>query len=207
MLPRVKFSVATPSADRVHYVNEHDVRIVLSRLPIALWRRLRAVHFTDRPRARVLGYVTAGMREITLCALPPRIGLTKALRWGQTAEQFGAKQGQKWPTLAVRRFMLYAVFLHELGHLQVIDDAARSDRLKFAREKLAHEFALEWCARLWSTPFPHSDPIHNPPSPEELDRVGRTSGGSSVQVMPGSGSRSVIYLEHLLDQPGREVGW
>jgi hypothetical protein len=87
---------------------------------------------------------------------------------GQTPEQFGAKPGQKWSALAIRRFMLYDVFLHELGHLQVVNDQARSHRLKFAREKLAEEFAVEWCARLWSERFDHPDPVHNPPTKEEI---------------------------------------
>lgn len=87
---------------------------------------------------------------------------------GQTPEQFGAKPGQKWPPLAVRRFMLYDVFLHELGHLQPINENARSLRLKFARETLAQTFAVEWCNRMWSGPFAHPDPVHNPPAPEEF---------------------------------------
>jgi hypothetical protein len=166
---QVNFSTTLPGADRVHYVSEEDIRVVLSRLPEALWRRLRTVHFNDRARgARVLGYVNQGRRDIALCALPPRMGLTQALRNGQTPEQFGAPRGKKWPMVAIRRFMLYDVFLHELGHLQLIDEGARSIRLKFAREKLAQEFAMHWCGELWSTSFPHPDPVHNPPGPEEL---------------------------------------
>jgi hypothetical protein len=165
----VKFSLSRPGADRIHYVNEEDVRIVLSRLPFSLWHRLRAVHFNDRSRgARSLGYVNRGRREIALCALPPRMSLKQALVKGQTPEQFGARRGQKWPTLAVRRFILYDVFLHELGHLQLIDGDTRSVRLKFAREKLAQEFAEQWCNNLWSQPFPHPDPVHNPPTRDEL---------------------------------------
>jgi hypothetical protein len=168
-MPLVKFSRSRPGADRIHYVNEEEVRIVLSRLPSGLWHRLRAVHFNDRSRgARILGYVNRGRREIALCALPPRVSLTQALRKGQTPEQFGARRGQKWPVLAVRRFMLYDVFLHELGHLQLIDENTQSVRLKFAHEKLAQEFAMQWYGNLWSQPFPHPDPVHNPPRPEEF---------------------------------------
>jgi len=161
--------MSRPGADRIHYVSEEDVRIVLSRLPSSLWHRLRTVHFNDRSRgARVFGYVNRGRREIALCALPPRVGLTQALRKGQTPEQFGARRGQKWPVLAVRRFMLYDVFLHELGHLQLIDENTHSVRLKFAHEKFAQEFAVRWYSNLWSQPFPHPDPVHNPPRLEEL---------------------------------------
>jgi hypothetical protein len=166
---RVKFSLAIPGADRIHHVNEEDVRVVLSRLPLELWARLRAVHFNDRAfGARIAGYVTRNRHEIALCALPPRMSLSAALVKGQTPEQFGATRGQKWPELAMRRFMLYQVLLHEIGHLQLIDEQRRSERLRFAREKLAQEFAMRWCKRLWSARFVHSDPVHNPPGAEEL---------------------------------------
>jgi|SRR5580704_6609899 hypothetical protein len=172
MAVRVRFSSSRPGADRIHYVGEEDVRIVLNRLPAELWARLRTVHFNDRSRgARCLGYVNQGRRDIALCALPPRISLTQALREGQTPEQFGAIRGKKWPALAVRRFMLYDVFLHELGHLQLVDEDARSVRLKYAREKLAQDFAMRWCGRLWSKAFPNSDPVHSPPVPAEFERV------------------------------------
>jgi hypothetical protein len=171
-----------PGADRIHHIQAGDVRIVLSRLPVELWCRLRAVHFNDRSSARIFGYVTRGRREITLCALPPRMSLTRALVKGQTPERFGARRGGKWPALALRRFLLYDVFLHELGHLQRVEEKARSARLEFARETLAHEFAAEWCGRLWSEPFAHPDPVHNPPSPEELEALGR-SGALSRQLI------------------------
>jgi hypothetical protein len=172
MPPQVNFSVSIPGADRIHYVNEQDVRIVLSRLPFETWQRLRTVHFNDRSWGkRTLGYVNPGRRDIALCALPPRVGLSTALVRGQAPERFGANRGGKWSMLAVRRFMLYDVLLHELGHFQLINENAPSTRLQFAREKLAQAFAMEWCNRLWSKPFDHSDPVHNPPSPEELESI------------------------------------
>ena len=90
---------------------------------------------------------------------------------GQTPEEFGAKANCKWPRLAIRRFMLYEVFLHELGHLQIANAIAGSDRLRFAREKLAEVFANEWRHRLWSRRFDHADPVHNPPSLVEFDEA------------------------------------
>ena len=84
-LARIRFSPSRAGGDRIHYVTEEDIRVVLSRLPCELWQRLRAVHFNDRSRgARILGYVNRSKREIALCALPPRIGLTCALVEGQT---------------------------------------------------------------------------------------------------------------------------
>jgi hypothetical protein len=111
-LSRVKFSSSIPGADPIHHVTEEHVRVVLSRLPFEFWARLRAVHFNDRAcGARVLGYVTAGHREVALCALPPRMSLSTVLVRGQSPQQFGARRGQKWPALAIRRFILYDVLV------------------------------------------------------------------------------------------------
>jgi hypothetical protein len=63
------------------------------------------------------------------------------------------------------------VFLHELGHLQVIDAKARRVQRRFASETKAEEFADEWRARLWSCRFDHPDPVHNPPSAEEFAAI------------------------------------
>jgi hypothetical protein len=60
--------------------------------------------------------------------------------------------------------LLYDVFLHELGHLQVVDNEAATDRRRYAMEKKAQEFAVFWCDRLWSEQFDHPDPVHNRPT-------------------------------------------
>jgi hypothetical protein len=154
-----------------------------------LWRRLRGVHFNDRSRgARVLGYVNYGHREIALCALPPRVSFVRALGRNERPGHFGAKRGHQWPSLAIRRFILYDVFLHELGHLQLVNEHSRSERLRFAHEKLAQEFAVQWRKRLWSTLFAHSDPVHNRPSPEEL--------GFETTPVPVSTSMSGISQDY-----------
>jgi hypothetical protein len=169
MTHHVRFSTSRPQADRIYHITEADVRTVLGRLPHEIWSRLRAVHFNDRSiGARVLGYVNRGHREIAICALPPRISLSRFLRRGQSPSQFGALRGRHWPQLAIRRFLLYDVFLHELGHLQVVRENAQSDRLKFAREKFAQEFADAWRAKLWATRFADLDPVHNPPAKDQL---------------------------------------
>jgi hypothetical protein len=167
----VKFTVTPPKGDRVRHVTEADVRVVLARLPREVWNRLRAVHFNDQSRARTFGYVSRGRREIALCALPPRMSLTRALVKGETPEQFGARRGCKWPVTALRRFLLYDVFLHELGHLQVIHEDEKAERRRFAMETRAHEFADLWRAQLWSRAFSHPDPVHNPPGDAELEAL------------------------------------
>lgn len=173
----VDFHLRAPRGDRRHYVDEADVAVVLSRLPAESTARLRAVHFTDDARGnRVLGYTTTrGRREIALCALPPRVSLNRSIRGPQGALAFGAVKGTQWPTLAVRRYMLYDVLLHEIGHLQIVDDAAPSPRRRFADERRAQELADGWRDELWSSHFDHADPVHNPPSAEELDALPRWS--------------------------------
>jgi hypothetical protein len=169
MSSTLKFSKSVPGCDRIHHATEDDIRVLIGRLPADLWGSLRAVHFNDKSRgARTLGYVNRGRREIALCALPRRMSLTRFLTRGQSPEQFGASRGQQWSAMAIRRFMLYDVFLHELGHLQVVDGAAATIRRKFAMETKAQKFATAWCKRLWSEPFDHSDPVHNPPSRDEV---------------------------------------
>jgi hypothetical protein len=169
-LRKVTFSVSTPGGDRDYHMGQQDVELVLMRLPSETWARLRGVHFKDRSRgARVLGYTSMrGRREITMCALPPRMSLTRFLTRGQTCEEFGARRGGQWSETAVRRFLIYDVFLHELGHLQVVDSRAQSARRKFADERRADDFATYWRHQIWSGGYPSWDPAHHPPSKEEL---------------------------------------
>jgi hypothetical protein len=120
------------------------------------------------------------MHEITLCALPARKSMTSTLMSRQSPLEFGALRGRPWPALAIRRFMLYHVFLHEVGHLQIINERARSDRLKFAREEYAQEFATTWRNRLWAVAFIHPDPAHNRPTEEELETLCREALSNSL---------------------------
>src|SRR5688572_9371852 len=163
-MPSVRFVCHPVRRDFRHYVDEDDVRTVLSRLPVELWRRLRTVHF-GKPRrgAKVLGYVNRGRREVSLLAQPRRVALRGVHPRQHGPLLFGAVPGCQWPTLAVRRFMLYSTLLHEIGHLQEVRPGGRSERLRFARERRAEEFEAYWRRRLWSTWFDHPDAVHNRP--------------------------------------------
>ncbi len=177
MKKTIKYCTKPAGHLRRHYLFAADVDVLLSRLPERVCRRLRAVHFNDRARGRrTLGYVNMGHREIAICALPLRVSLATCLvsspptdcQLRRSPRDFGAVRGRRWPETAVRRFLLYDVFLHELGHLQEIDPAARRIRRRFAGETKAQEFADYWRARLWSNWFDHADPIHNRPTAAEL---------------------------------------
>ena len=171
-MEKIRFTFAKPGADRVYHVTPEQIKVVLSRLPYERWRMLRVVHFNDTSKgARVLGYVTSGRREIAVAALPPRMSGTRFLGKGQAPEEFGAVRGAQWPEPAIQRFLLYGVFLRELGHLQVIDEKAKSTKRKYAREGKAQEFAMHWCRALWREPFDHPDPVHNKPSKQEIAEV------------------------------------
>ena len=164
----IKFTITKPKGDRVHWITEEDVRTVLGRLPPETHHRLRTVHFNDMSEgARMAGYVTRGRKEISICALPPRISLARALPRGQSPRMWGAKRGTQWPPVAIRRFMLYHVLLHEVGHLQVVDEDQRDADRKFARAAKAEEFASTWRGRLFKEQFDHQDPSHHAPSKEE----------------------------------------
>ena len=169
MVRKVKYTYTQPRELRRHYINEDDVQVLLGRLPSEVWSRLREVHFNDRGfGARRLGYTNRGRREIAVCALPPNVSLSRYLV-RRSPRAFGAVRGVQWPERAVRRFLLYDVFLHELGHFQIVDEKAKNDRRRFAGETKAQEFADKWRARLWEEPFDHADPVHNPPSALELE--------------------------------------
>ncbi len=164
----IRFTVKKPGGDRVHHVSPDDVRVVLSRLPAESYRRVKAIHFNDQSRGgKSLGYSNRGRREIAMCSLPPRMSLTRFLVKGQSPEMFGAQRGTQWPELAIRRFLLYNVLLHEIGHVQIIDPQAKGEYKKFAREGKAQEFGMMWCTKLWAEHFEHDDPVHNPPSNDE----------------------------------------
>lgn len=170
MKHEIRITIRPAKADRVYHISEEDVRVVLSRVPAETLRRVKAIYFNDESRgARRLGYTNRGRREIALCALPPRMSMTRFLAKGQTPEQFGARRGSQWPLLAIRRFLLYNVLLHQIGHLQIIDASAKGAMRKFAREPKAQEFAMFWCNKLWSQHYDHPDPVHNRPTKEELN--------------------------------------
>jgi hypothetical protein len=109
-----------------------------------------------------------GHREIAICAFPASVSGYTSRTWGQSPATFGASRGRQWPRLAVRRWFLYDVFLHELGHLQIVDPSAKTARRRFASESLAQEFANHWRRTLWTQHFDHPDPVHNPPGDDEL---------------------------------------
>jgi hypothetical protein len=162
-----------PNGEEAHlvsYVRRKDIRTVLERVPAELRTRLRDVFCSRNSRGvRQLGSVRVrGRRDIDLyTVLPPRVSLRAFIVRGQSPSEFGAPARGQWPPWAVRRFLLYDVLLHELGHLQLVRPDARRWKRRYAAEPLAQSFADDLRRELWAQPFEHPDPIHNPPGPDE----------------------------------------
>ena len=155
----------------VRYISPADIETAINRIPEEFRKRLRDIITWHRSHGvRRLGFVRRlGRRDINLCVmLPPRLSLGRYLIKGQNAKEFGAPARGQWTPWAVRRYMLYDVLLHELGHLQLVMPKSKNWNRKFASETLAQDFADEWRRKLYSESFDHSDPIHNPPTEEEL---------------------------------------
>lgn len=163
-MTQIEFVIRPPRDNRLHHLTPADLQFVLSRLPPEVYARLETVHFVDMgKRLRELGCVQPGHREIALCALPPTISLNGFMFPGQEPGTYGASWEAAWPSVAIRRFLLYDVFLHELGHMQLVLSKNGPPRKRFADEVQAHEFALAWRERLWSTPCDSTDPAHRAP--------------------------------------------
>ena len=147
---------------------------MLDRVPWPLRVRLRDVfHSRDSNGVRKLGSVRRrGRRDITIYSvLPPRVSLGRYIGRGQSPSEFGAPSRGQWPPWAVRRFLLYDVLFHELGHLQLVRPHGRGWNRKYASETLAQQFADDLRHQLWSRAFEHPDPVHNPPESDEHDMI------------------------------------
>jgi hypothetical protein len=193
--------------DLVTYVSDLDIAIVLARVPDEYRTRVRDVLRRRSSDAKTLGSVTTfGRRDIELSTrLPIRVSLGRYLHGGQSPEEFGAPKLGQWPPWAVRRFVLYDVLFHEVGHLQVIDKSASRVKRKFASETRAQEFADELRRTLYSEPFEHPDPVHNTPTIEELsmfevwNRLDKTVRGQLVNLVLAQ--RSIDNAARSLFEP------
>ena len=129
--------------DLVCYISHDDVEIVTERIPKKFRSRLRDVFIHHESfGVRCLGSVRKrGRRDININAkLPYRVSLSRFLVKGQKASEFGTSARGQWTPWSVRRFLLYDVFLHELGHLQVVNPKSTNYDRKFASENSSPKF-------------------------------------------------------------------
>lgn len=159
-------------SDLYRYLKKEDVLILLNRLPLEEYQQLRSVTFETCRGADAYGYVHhKRITGIVICDQSERLSvLTKSAKRGMY-EEFGALKNMKWPTVAVRRYLLYHTFLHELRHTQITQSEKKFTREKIPLEKLANEYADFWRGELYQNHFNHSDPVHNLPSEGEKERL------------------------------------
>lgn len=161
-----------PKVHLIRYISIQEIRLVLSRVPQHYRKRVRHIFLENKCRGvRQLGCVIKNSRrDIWIYPwLPPRVSLKRFLYRGQSAVEFGAPNVGQWTPWAVRRFLLYDVVLHELGHLQEIHPKKKDWRRRFAGESKAEEFADYWRRCLFAEDnFQHEDLVHFAPTEEEL---------------------------------------
>jgi len=159
----VTFSFHPVGGDRRFYVDADDVRSVIARLPKRFQRALARVRFDDVGwETYKAGYSKSGSREIALCALPPRVSLTRFLPSSVSPHEFGAVRGSQWPALAVGRYQLYHVFPAMLIALEGRHGDGAAEMGTEAR-KLRHE--------LWESASETLAPLHHAPGDDEQARI------------------------------------
>lgn len=158
--------------DLYRYVTKEDVLILLNRLPLKEYEHLKTVTFDTCIGAYKFGYVSyKRVNGIVLCDQPQRMAMRGADAKRGHLTEYGGLNNIKWPTMAVRRYMLYNVFLHELRHTQIVKPNKKHIWEKTPNEKLANEYSDHWRGTLYSQHFDHPDPVHNLPTEEEKEHL------------------------------------
>jgi hypothetical protein len=178
--------------DLVQYLTRREVDVVLSRVPAEFKTHIGDVLLRRSSDATSLGSARpGGTGDITISSmLPVRVSLGRYAYSGQSPAEFGAPRLGQWPPWAVRRFLLYDVLLHEIGHLQIIGPKGSwVNTRNTASETRAREFADELRRTLFSETFDHPDPIHNPPTDAEMstlavwERLNKDQRGRLVRLV------------------------
>jgi|GEM_PF-4884861 len=166
------FHYGRMGSDLYQYLHREDILVLLNRLPLKEYEHLRSVTFKTCKGGNAFGRVySKRITGIIICDIASRISISHPKPTKDCLFEYGAIQSLKWPTIAVRRFMLYDVFLHELRHTQIIHPEKKETRYKIPKERLAHEYADYWRGELYQEKFDHPDPVHNLPSEEEKEKL------------------------------------
>ena len=95
-IEKIAFSVTELWSDRVFHITPDDIRVVCRGYPMSTGSDSRLhTSMIQAGLGRTLGYLTRGRREISICALPPRMSLIRYWDKGHTPEE-----------LAIRRFSI-----------------------------------------------------------------------------------------------------
>lgn len=147
-----------PSSEYFHPCTEADYLGVLERLPEELTSSLQAIVLRRTPKRDAALGIEAWKRYrcVVMNAFPKAMVMTwvghvtlKAMRhyapWCRTWSNSPDLRyfWLQWSSKELRRYYLYHLFLHELGHINQPDFHASR-----RREEFAENFALEWARRL-----------------------------------------------------------
>lgn len=146
-----------PSRNFYHPCTEQQVRSVLSHIPKRHTRHLRAVVFRRPPikdqergveaRRRMSCIVLNAFpvsNEIDWGTVPPADSSRRHYApWCDRWENRDGRWIQVWMPDGVRRYYLYHLLLHELGHINQPDFHSLR-----RRESFAEDFALTWARKL-----------------------------------------------------------
>ncbi len=148
--------VENPSRDFIHPCDSEEYLGVLNRLPRAISSPVKAIVLRRTPKLDVKLGIDA--RKRYLCVILNSFPASLELKWGSPPSagtkrhydpwcrewrQKGNAWVLKWTIDEVRRYYLYHLFLHEVGHFHQPDTNKQR-----VREEFAENFALEWATRL-----------------------------------------------------------
>jgi len=158
--------------DLHRFVTKEDILTLLNRLPLEEYQQLKTVTFETCGGAYQFGYVFyKRVKGIVLCDQPLRMGMKEADAKRGHLIEYGGLNNMKWPIIAIRRYMLYNVFLHELRHTHIVNPHKKLTRHKIPFEKLANEYSDFWRGELYKDKFDHHDPVHNLPTLDEQEHL------------------------------------
>jgi hypothetical protein len=173
--------VENPSGASYHPCEAEAYLSVLQRLPAEVSRCVRAIVLRRTPKPDERLGVEARMRfgcviinafprsnQMTWSSPPTQAARRHYGRWCSGWAEEGGRVRLDWSLEEVRRYYLFHLFLHEVGHIhQPLFHRARR------REEFAENFALEWATKLNELPPKHEDSRggeHVPMNPP--DRLG-----------------------------------
>jgi len=145
-----------PSRDYFHPCTKTDVRAILNRLPKSLTKNIRVVLLRRLTEDDEMRGVDA--RRIFGCIVLNAFPKDHCMRWREQPTKAVMKHYQpwcerwehskkqsilRWHYDEIKRYYLYHLLLHEIGH---INDRRHGSTSK--REAFAENFALQWARKL-----------------------------------------------------------
>jgi hypothetical protein len=141
-----------PSRDYFHPCGKDDYFNLIERLPEDLTKYLKCIVLRRLPNLDKKWGVEARMRYS--CVIinsfpknmrmywnrkPAKVSISHYAPWCETWKQDGSNWYLEWTKDEIKRYYLYHLFLHELGH---INQPWFHSKVK--REDFAEDFALQW---------------------------------------------------------------